>query len=38
MLKFARWAVVGLLAVSILVLAGALGYVARGDSALIALG
>ena len=33
MLKFARWAVVGLLAVSILVLAGALGYVARGDSA-----
>ncbi len=32
MLKSARWAVVGLLAVSILILAGALGYVVRGDS------
>ena len=38
MLKFARWAVVGLLAVSILVLAGALGYVARGDSAATSAG
>ena len=31
MLKAARWSVVGLLAVSILVLAFAFGYVARGD-------
>lgn len=31
MLKFARWAVVGLLAVSILVLVFAVGYVVRGD-------
>ena len=38
MLKFARWAVVGLLAVSILVLAGALGYVARGDGGATSVG
>ena len=33
MLKAARWSVIGLLAVSILVLAFAFGYVARGDGA-----
>ena len=31
MLKAARWAVLGLLGVSILVLAFAVGYVVRGD-------
>lgn len=30
-MKAARWAVLGLLAVSVLILAGALGYVLRGD-------